>query len=417
MGLLDASSDQLRSSALNTYQPPRAPEEPGVFHNFGPSAGNYFMRGFAEAGRAASMAAGSVPVMLDWAIDPYSPTGETLGLQEKKLSDRYFEWHDRVFGNAVDFWTPRPEEVGAAGQVVGTLGSSIVKFLANPALSVADAQLSGAEGLVRQGVDSTTAQVVGGIEGTAQAVGIRAPAAFGTTLAQRIATGAGFNVAQNAGATELERLALQAGGASQNVVNQFDPFDGKGRLVDALMGAVFGAKAHLDASGAERDALLTMAQARHIEDNALPGKPTSLDGMTKAVNGTRQAMEQMLRGEPVGIGEPLPDFRPDPQVEAFRGDMAQIVEEQGAVKPTEPPKMIPASPVEVEQGSTAAKPPPEVKYPDELKLPTGEFDADGVERTVSANELIASTRADAEHAKTHAEGFMRTAAECLLGSV
>lgn len=415
MGLLDANSDALQSAALNTWGTKPQPESPGIFSNFGSTAGNYFMRGFAEAGRAASMLGSVVPIAADWAIDPETPVGRALDIKDKPLQDRYFAWHDAFFGRAVDYWTLRPEEVGAAGQVVGQVGSGLIKFLASAPLSVAEAQMTSGEDMVRQGVDAGTAQVVGAIQGASQAVGIRMPAAFGNTLVQRIATGAGLNVLQNAVATEAQRLALKAGGAPDNVVQQFDPLDAKGRTVDALMGAVFGAKAHIDASAIERDALMALAQARHVEESSLPGRPATVADMTAAVNGTHQAMEQMLRGEPVAVDSPLPDFRPDPQAEAYRSEFGKIAEDEGVVKPIEPPKMIEPTPQEPEAGG---KPKPaEVRFDESLRLPTGEFDAQGNERTVSANDHIAAAKADAERVKTTAAGFLRTAAECLLGSI
>ena len=180
MGLLDANAEALDLSASNSFRAPSATPTPGIFHNFASSTGNYFMRSMAEAGRAGSMALAAIPVAIDAATSTDSALGQAVG--ERGLQERYFKWHDETFGKAVDFWTPRPTEVGAAGQIVGQLAGGIVKFLASPPLAVADAQMTTGEDLVRQGVDATTAQAAGGIAGLSTVIGIRAPAAVGSTL-------------------------------------------------------------------------------------------------------------------------------------------------------------------------------------------------------------------------------------------
>lgn len=415
MSLLDANADSLALAADNTFRAPAAPAQRGAFDNFGSSAGNYFMRSMAEGGRAASMAVAALPVLADMAISRDSVLGEALG--DKSLSDRYFEWHDETFGRAVDYWTPKPQEVGTAGQIVGQLSGSIVKFLASPALSIADAQLTTAENLVRQGVGAGTAQAAGAIAGTAQAVGIRLPAAIGNTLGTRLASGAGGNVLQSTVATEAQRLALQAGDAPQKVVDQFDPLDPKARGIDALMGLVFGAKAHFDArfdslTPTQRDAILLVNQARHIEDNSLPGRALTAADQTRAVDGTRQAMDQMLRGEPVAVDSPLPGFELDPA----RAELAAVIEaELPKVDPVQVPRMAePEGTKLAEPGAEPAAP----RFDESVRLPSGEFDpATGQERAMSANDFIARANADAAQAKATAPGLLQTAAECLLGGL
>lgn len=413
MGFLDANAERLESSASYTFRPPSAPPEPGVFDNFGSSAGNYFMRSMAQAGRAASMAFAAVPVAIDAVTSRDSVLGEAIG--DKSLSDRYFEFHDEVFGRAVDYWTPRPQDVGTAGQVVGQLSGGIVKFLANPALAVADAQLSTAEDLVRQGVDANTAQVAGGIAGVGTAIGIAAPAAIGKGVTQKVLTGVGMNVAQGVGTNAATQAVLKAGNAPDAVVQQFDPFNPASLTVDALMGAVFGAKAHFDAPPSQRDALLALNQARHLERASLPGKPATVADLTRAVDGTRTAIDQMLRGEPVAVDEPLPTFVSDPETVAFREQMRGVVEaELPAKPPLEIPQMAePDAPPAPKEGQQAAP-----RFSDDLMLPTGDFDAQtGEPRMASANEVLALAEAEAESAKQTAPNLLQTAASCLLGSL
>src|SRR4030067_1469221 len=107
--------------------------DPGAFDGFFRGAGQFAMKGFAEGGRALSVAGGAAPVLYD------AVNGGT------EASDRYFKWHDETFGDAVDYWTPKPGEVGLAGQVAGTLLSTLPMVIASPSLTVAKTQLSTAE--------------------------------------------------------------------------------------------------------------------------------------------------------------------------------------------------------------------------------------------------------------------------------
>lgn len=420
MGLLDANADTLDLAASNSFRAPAAPPEPGLFHNFGSSAGNFFMRSLAEAGRSASMLVGAVPAAIDWAVDPYSPTGEALALQEKPLADRYFRWHDDTAGNAVDFWTPKANEVGTAGQVVGQLTGSVLKFLASAPLAVADAQMSTSEDLVRKDVDATTAQAAGAAAGVGMAVGIRAPAAIGGTLIQRVGSGVAINVAQGAAVAEAQHLILEAGGAPEAVAAQFDALDLKGRTIDAVMGAVFGAKAHLDArvSGltqTQRDAILLVKQAQHMETASLPGRPVTPDDLTRGVNGLRTAADQMLRGEPVAVDEPLPNFIPDPARSEVAAEVERALpayEPIARPRTVEPEASSQPGAAEARQGSQEPATP---RFDDSVRVPV--VDATGQERIISANEHIAQAQAEAAQTKTTAPNLMRAAAECLLGSL
>jgi hypothetical protein len=137
--------------------------EPGAWDGFFRGTGQTTMKGFAEAGRAASMAAGSVPVLYD------AVNGGT------EASDRYFKWHDDTFGDAVDYWTPKSGEVGMAGQVAGALLSTLPMVIASPSLAVAKTQLTTAEDLTRAGVDTTKAQAVGAVQGLGFGVGVWLP--------------------------------------------------------------------------------------------------------------------------------------------------------------------------------------------------------------------------------------------------
>lgn len=422
MSLLDANADTLRSTALNTFQGPTPPEQPGVMHNFASSAGNYFMRGMAEVGRGLSMAAGAVPVLLDKVVGDDNFSGESL-------SDRYFRWHDDVFNRAVDHWTPKPEEVGAAGQVVGSLASGLLQFGASPSLMVATNMLGTSEDLVRQSVSADAALVAGDVAGLASVAGIALPI-FGRTLTQRIVTGAAGNAATNIPEAAIKRAIVRADGAPDQVAQQFDPWDARARIVDTLLGIAFGVKAHIDArpalGQAQTDAVMTANASRHLDDAASPWRAADPMAHTQAVDTLRTAVDQMASGRPVRVPDVVaPDGATvKPGADAYAADMRQLIDEAyPTARPIEAPEMAvrqvePAAPEggQAKPGAQAEPGPP--RFADDLRLPAGDFDpATGEPRTVSANDYVVRAHEEAATVKSTARAFMEAAAGCLLGSI
>lgn len=417
MGILEANADSLRLAA-EAPQPAPTPDPPGMFHNFWSSAGNYAMRGMAEAGRALSMAGAVVPVVADKLIGSDN-RGESL-------TDRYFKAHDDYFGAAVDYWTPKPEEVGAAGQITGSLAAGIVQFLANPALVVGTSMLSTSEDLVRKGVPADAALVAGDVAGIATAAGIALPI-FGKGLASRVATGAGGNLATNIPQAAITQQIVTAAGKPE-LAQDFNPWDVRARTVDVLLGAVFGAKAHFDAR--VRDAVMATNAARHIESASLPVRGANDAELTQAVDSTRLAIDQMSRGEAVNVPEQIKSAignsgRFDPNsgsltdpLAAYGADMARLIDD-AAPKATGTTIARPDMTArEVPPAAQTPDTPQAPQFPDSVKLPTNEFDpATGATKYVSANEAIAKARTDAADVKTRAADFMRVAATCLLGGV
>ncbi len=128
--------------------------EPSTFANFFRGTGMSAMKGLAEIPRAVSMAQSVYPILAD------KVTGGTI------LTDRYFKEHDRIFNSAVDYWTPKPNEVGVAGEVTGKLLSMIPLIAAGgvssmfPLAAVGAAQLATAEDLARKHPDVTATEAV-----------------------------------------------------------------------------------------------------------------------------------------------------------------------------------------------------------------------------------------------------------------
>ena len=329
-------------------QPVQNPEA-SAFDGFARGTGTYTMRAFATAGRAASMALGAVPVVID------AVTGGT------ELQDKYFQWHDDVFGSAVDYWTPRPNEVGSAGQIVGTMLGTIPLVIAAPSAAVAATQMSVTEELARQGVSPTKAIGVGAVQGLGLGLGIYVPI-FGKSLWQRtLLGGAGFNVVQGAAMRGASGAILEGTPAAE----EYKAFDSEAMTLDLLLGAAFGVVSHLSpaqrAEGARAwnkleewgrtlkpsdvEGLAVLRQAQHANVDSLPGKPVEVTDVTAHTDRLKTAIEQLLRDEPVNVSD-LPAGRFEPVPERFTeaearaqtlvAEAERIRVEEGIPKPPEP---------------------------------------------------------------------------------
>lgn len=305
--------------------------EPGVFDNFGRSAGNAFMRGFAEAGRAVSMLGAVGPMLQD--TDKYGQRGT-------EAVDRYFKRHDDIWNRAVEFWTPKRSEVGVAGEVVGQLLGTIPLLIASPAALVAKTQMSVGEDLVRKGVDAGKAGAVGAVQGAGLGLGVWLPV-LGTSLATRaLVGGAAANVAQGVATRAASGAILEGTPAAA----EFKAFDPAAVTLDALLGLAFGGLAHL--SPAQRaqgeaawkkiaewtgtlkpsdiDALATLKQAEHLNVESAPGRMATAEDIAKHHAAMKQAIDDLLNDRPVNV-EALTEgarFLPDADRLRFAKDMA-----------------------------------------------------------------------------------------------
>lgn len=415
----DLFPNEQNAALLNAARHPSTAPDPGVFENFASGAGQYTMRSLAEAGRALDMAGAVFPIMVD------KVTGGTM------RQDQYFKEHDEVFNHAVDYWTPRPGEVGTAGQVAGQLAGGVLQSIISPALLVGTSQLSTAEDLVRNGVDAGTANKVGAIQGTAMAVGVKLPF-LGQSLATRVLSGAGGNLAQGTAAALASSEVLKANDYEKQA-EQFNPWDLRARTLDVMLGAAFGGLAHLEARGApkltptDEAALLVANQARHLEDSTPNGRPATDADATLHVDAMRQAIDQVLRGERVTVDALTKDMRMVPDEMQYR-ERAEVLEEAqhiaAEVAPVdrpilpgiEPGKAMPdINPAEHEPASLKARQ-MAVDQPD-LTIATNLFDANGQPIHMKAADALAHADAEVANAQARAANIFKTAAHCLLGAL
>jgi len=415
----DLFPNEQSATLLNAARHPSTTPEPGAFENFAKGAGMYTMRSLAEAGRAVDMAGAVFPIAYD----------AVVGGTEQQ--DQYFKEHDETFNGAVDYWTPRPGEVGTAGQVAGQLAGGVMQAIISPALLVGTTQLSSAEDLVRNGVDAGTANTVGAIQGTAMAVGIKLPF-LGQSLATRVLSGSGGNLLQGTAAALASSEVLKANDYEKQA-EQYNPWDLRARALDVMLGAAFGGLAHLEARGApkltptDEAALLVANQARHLEDATPNGRPATDSDATMHTDAMRQAIDQVLRGERVTVDALTKDMRMVPD-EAQSRERTEFVDEAQRVAAEVAPSDLPILPtmepgkpmpdiIPAEHGASSLKARQFAADQPDMTIATNLFDTNGQPIHMSAADALAHVDAEVTNAQARAANIFKTAAHCLLGAL
>ncbi|HCI6524471.1 TPA: hypothetical protein NPP11_000506 [Klebsiella quasipneumoniae subsp. quasipneumoniae] len=159
------------------------------------------------------------------------------------------------------------------GQFAPAIGASII---GGPTVGAATAFGSTYEQSYQdfraKGVDESTARNLAAQQSSFNAAGMALPAAIGTTLATRIASG----VAINTGFGGLNRYSvgetLEEKGYS-DMAKQYRVFDGQAMLVDAVLGGAFGGAHHLASRNADApppadtEASIPAAEVQSVPDN------------------------------------------------------------------------------------------------------------------------------------------------------
>lgn len=161
------------------------------------------------------------------------------------------------------------------GQFVPAIGATIV---GGPTVGAATAFSSTYEQSYQdfrsKGVDETTARNLAAQQSTFNAAGMALPAAIGTTLATRIASGVAINTTFGG----LNRYSvgdtLEEKGYA-DMAKQYRVFDGQSMLVDAVLGGAFGGAHHLSARNAadtpttpDAEAPIPAAEVQSVPDNS-----------------------------------------------------------------------------------------------------------------------------------------------------
>ena len=413
----------------------------GFWEGTASGLGQGLMGGAAKLGRMTAFAVGA----------PLARADDLAGTPGK-MSDPYFRWVDENIGSAVDFWTPRAEEVGTAGRVLGGLAEIVAPLMlggGNPTPLIASAGTNTAIDLTGQGVDSTTALEVGAIQSAATYAGFKIPF-FGKTLGSRMASGVVGNVAVNVPAAYASQQLLAAQGYDAAAA-QFDPWNVEARVVDLLTGLAFGAVAHVSRPS-DRAAVAAAANAKHFQHDTAPGRPVTMADSVAHQAALDSAIEQLAVGDRVTVPPEVvnADFTGPPRPPRFDTDTATRTMDEAGV-PYTPPKAAP-EPIETPRvtapeaaGDAQASPLPDAaatpgspdgasargdtpgKTPDppevaaaraaiaetDFELPTGEIDADGNPVVRSAREVLAEADAEVKSAEEQGTAY-EAAVACFL---
>ncbi|WP_223621172.1 hypothetical protein [Lysobacter sp. ESA13C] len=261
---------------------------------------------FAQAVDEASQIGSDIADVAEVFRNPFhrpSATAPTTAAQDAYFSNVV----DDVGSNAVDAWTADAQTMGTAAKALNmgtSVAGAIPQMIGMPSVFLGSSALDPSTDLVRQGVDAETAAAVGGVNFAVNAIGMRIPAAFGSTLTARVLSGGGANLAMGAAADKASSEVLEAGGYEQ-ASKSFDVADPYARGLDLLMGAAFGWKAHIDApkvlSPSQRDAVLVANNQDHQARRSLPGQPVSAGVERAHRNALDEAMAQVLAGDRVDV--------------------------------------------------------------------------------------------------------------------
>lgn len=278
--------------------------DPSIFHNFLSGTAKTAMRGLAATGRTIHLLGAVAPVASD------AITGGT------EAQDRYFKEHDDIFNRAVDYWTPKPNEVGVAANIVGNLAVTLPMLIAAPELALPTAFAEPAEELVQKGVSAPRAAAVGSVQAAGQALGLWMPI-LGRTLPERLLLGAGSNVAQGVATRGASQELLKGTPAS----DQYHALEPAGLTLDAILGLAFGSVAHLSPSWREQskeatdaiinwakgikpselDAVAALRQAQHKNLDSLPGIPATEADVDAHVSRMNKALDQAAQNQPIDV--------------------------------------------------------------------------------------------------------------------
>jgi len=308
-GLDPASTREADALAQSRIAPVPTKEEMEGRLFFEGASARGLMRPSASAGRSIGILLSPLAMAVDKVANPFAPFGAG------DITEKYFETVDRLGNDAVDYWTPDPSTMGTGAKILNVgsnVAGSLPMMIGAPAGFVAESGIGPSTDLIRQGVDADTAFAVGGTNALANAIGMKLPASFGSTLTTRVATGAGANVGLGVGADAISSKALNAEGYTEQAqaYNVFDPYN---RGADALFGAAFGVRANTPpAPRVVQDAVLTKRLDEQRRVASMPGVPQTPKAAMDHVRASDEALAQVLDGKPVDVAARIDpaQFRP-----------------------------------------------------------------------------------------------------------
>lgn len=265
------------------------------------------VRGALNVDRAATLAGAVVPMAYDAVFN-----------DNNEATDWYFKNTTQRFDDARDVMTVTSQDMGAAGQFIEGLtdmGTQLVAGGGNPSLLVASTQLNTGADLVREGVDTKTAQTVGAVDAVATGVGAWLPV-FGKTVGGRVVGNAAANPLIGVVDRGVNNVVLDTNGYEQQA-EKYDLFDKQSIAVDMAMGALFGRfmkptgsvldsvvgtkaadawRFHQSLKPSQLDAIAVAAQQKHMVVDSAPGRPVDRSAMETHSYNMQEAVDALAKG-------------------------------------------------------------------------------------------------------------------------
>lgn len=245
---------------------------------------------------------------------------------DKTLNDTY-DTIGKQLQDARKYVKPDAGSQGTAAEVLYGLGQFVpaisATIVGGPTVGAATAFSSTYEQSYQdfkgKGVDESTARNLATQQSLFNAAGMALPAAFGTTLATRIASG----VAINTGFGGLNRYSvgetLEEKGYTE-MAKQYRVFDGQAMLVDAVLGGAFGGAHHLAARNAD---------VPPPSDSESPIPAAEVQSIPDATAEAPQTNEAAQQAAPLGDGPAAPDA----QQVTYESRMAELQQSAAQLLP------------------------------------------------------------------------------------
>jgi hypothetical protein len=270
-------------------------------------------------------------------------TGLVSGVQSAYYRDIYNSANPQTEGNlqqnAIDQLEklkPDPRSVGTAGQILYSLGDIFGTVYAQAmggnitpatlAMGTGTSYANSQQQLyIRQGIDPVTAQSLAATDAAAVGLGVVLPAAVPGRFATRAFSGGAINTVIGTGQRAALSYELENNGYP-DLARQYQAFDAAHVLTDFTLGAFFGGflgprPAARDVNArvlpSDVDATLTMGNAAHIETSTIPGMPTDNGARQAHVNAVNKALDDLMNGRPVDVGDQVTTAAFDPRPESL----------------------------------------------------------------------------------------------------
>lgn len=287
--------------------------KPGFFTGALDVVGPNLLRGGIEAGTAIESGLSSAwQGGLDAAASlllPEPKFGGTPNVTSAEESSQ--EAMGQGVGEMAKDYRPDPTEVGVAGQIIGEaaaiLPRTIIGAVAGGPVGAAVAA-GGPAGYSRkrtameEGVDESTATLLGITEGVVTGVGAAIPAAgFTKSLAGDALLAVGANVGLGMAHRGAAATLLQGGGYHAQAA-QYRALDATAIATDAILGAAFfgiGRATMRRPTTDQINAALTERNAQHADIDTAPGLPVDPRSAVAHQDALRAAIDSINRGEPV----------------------------------------------------------------------------------------------------------------------